>query len=654
MYSDHEAHPRPTHYRRKEKRSSGVLFPAVIVVCLLTALSSLAQAPRRQGRPRHLLRHLHTLLLRSQNAGSSAVAPVLDPPEQTIGERLFLDTRFSRFFAANFDGNVNHSLKQGEPVVEFTQTLTGPMLGPFAGKSINCRSCHFVDEFSDDLGNRTYADYARRSPVPDREDGKVTTPRNSLNMVDSFITRPVGLLLHGDGEFATAEALVDSTMKGRNFGWLPTEYDSATTHIAKVIREDDGTFSQDADYGKLSYAKILLGTARDIPTEYRLPEQYRIDVDSASDEELTDAVNRLVTQYLFSLTFSRNLNGVHDGSPYDRFLAKNNLPAAPAQGESESAYSARLLEAVNALSDPVYVTPADGAFETLDQKFAFGSTELLGLRLFLGTTSEQAAQHHRDPLFAAWGIPVAGFLVMGCVSFRRKKYGVLSLAVTGCLFCGLLACGGNVDTSTPITSAAHVGNCVRCHVPPNFTDFSMHNTGASQEEYDAVHGDGAFMGLVIPDYTEREANRDAYLPATPAHPNGTGRFRSPAAATDPSLTDLGLWNVYANTDFPEPQERLRNLMCAPGDSCDPEEILPLTIGRFKTPTLRDLGHSQPYMHTGRMDTIEKVLDFYRHVSLLAGEGKLRNADPEIARVSIDDNDAIAIAAFLRSLNEDYD
>jgi len=652
MCSDRAACRRQQCYGRTGKRSSGILYSALLVVCLLTAANAPAQTP--QGRPRHALRHLHSLLMRGQNANGAAAVPAFDPPEQTIGERLFLDTRFARFFAATFDGNVNHSLKQGEPVVEFTKTLTGQMLGPFAGKSINCRSCHFVDEFGDDLGNRTYADYTRRSPIPDREDGKVTTPRNSLNMVDSFISRPAGLLLHGDGEFATAEALVDSTMKGRNFGWLPTEYDTATAHIAKVIREDDGTFTQDADYGKFSYTKIFLGTASDIPPEYRLPEQYRIDVNSASDEEVSDAVNRLVAQYLFSLTFSRNANGIHDGSPYDRFLVKNNLPATPASGESESAYSARLLEAVDALSDPVYVTPADGAFETQDQKFAFGATELQGLKLFLRTTSEQAGQYRRVHFFVAWIAPTVGFLLVGFVCIRRRKYGLLSFAVIGCLCSGLMACGGNVDTRTPIVGAAHVGNCVSCHVAPNFSDFGMHNTGASQEEYDAIHGDGAFMGVVVPDYTEREANRDAYLPATPAHPNGTGRFRSPAVAADPSLADLGLWNVYANTDYPEPQQRLQSLMCAPGDSCDPEDILPLTLGRFKTPTLRDLGHSQPYMHTGRMDTIEKVLDFYRHTSLLAQDGRLRNADPEISRISIDDNDAVALSAFLRSLNEDYD
>jgi hypothetical protein len=53
-----------------------------------------------------------------------------------------------------------------------------------------------------------------------------------------------------------------------------------------------------------------------------------------------------------------------------------------------------------------------------------------------------------------------------------------------------------------------------------------------------------------------------------------------------------------------------------------------------------------------MDTIEKVLDFYRHTALLAQTGKLRNADPAIGVISIDANDERDLAAFLRSLNED--
>lgn len=55
-----------------------------------------------------------------------------------------------------------------------------------------------------------------------------------------------------------------------------------------------------------------------------------------------------------------------------------------------------------------------------------------------------------------------------------------------------------------------------------------------------------------------------------------------------------------------------------------------------------------------MDTIEKVLDFYRHTSLLVQAGKLRNGDPALGAISIDADDERDLAAFLRSLNEDYD
>jgi hypothetical protein len=370
-----------------------------------------------------------------------------------------------------------------------------------------------------------------------------------------------------------------------------------------------------------------------------------------------DAVSNLVSAYVLSLTFSRNLDGVHDGSPYDKFLAKNNLPTAPADGESEDAYSQRLSQAINQLRNPVFVTPGDGAFETHEQRYAFGPVELQGLQLFLRKTPDLTAAHPQPNLrlLAVATLPAFGFVFLGWIGIRQQKYGLPIIAVAGCFCCWLVACGGsgNVDTSTSVVAASHVGNCIACHAAPNFTDFSMHNTGASQEEYDAIHGEGSFAQLAIPSYAEREANRDAYLPPTPLHPNSSGRFRAPAALGDLTLTDLGMWNVYANTDFPEPQARLQRLMCAPTSACDPNHILPLTIGRFKTPTLRDLGHSQPYLHTGRMNTIEKVLDFYRHTALLAQSGKLRNPDPAIGAISIDSQDETALAAFLRALNEDY-
>ena len=91
-----------------------------------------------------------------------------DPPEQTIGERLFLETRFAEYFAANMT-DINAPLAVGDPVVNQVQNANGgPMAGPFAGQSINCRTCHFVDEFqgAPNAGNRTYADFTDHSPIP--------------------------------------------------------------------------------------------------------------------------------------------------------------------------------------------------------------------------------------------------------------------------------------------------------------------------------------------------------------------------------------------------------------------------------------------------------------------------------------------------------
>jgi len=100
--------------------------------------------------------------------------PADDPPEVVVGERLFLETRFAQFFAAHGGDDVNRPLAAGDPVMETLETTDGTRVGPFAGKSMNCRACHLVDESPDPgtTGTRTYADFATRSPIPDRGDGR--------------------------------------------------------------------------------------------------------------------------------------------------------------------------------------------------------------------------------------------------------------------------------------------------------------------------------------------------------------------------------------------------------------------------------------------------------------------------------------------------
>jgi cytochrome c peroxidase len=156
----------------------------------------------------------------------------------------------------------------------------------------------------------------------------------------------------------------------------------------------------------------------------------------------------------------------------------------------------------------------------------------------------------------------------------------------------------------------------------------------------------------VPSYAERSRHLNRYLPATLSHPHATGVFRSLPAMSNPSATDLGMWNIFANPDYPKVQSEMRRLLCGTRP-CDPNVQLPRTIALFRTPSLRDLGHSWPYLHTGRLATVEDVLHYYVRMSGLARAGQLRNGDPELARISLDEQDIAALAAFLRSLDEDY-
>ena len=72
-------------------------------------------------------------------------------------------------------------------------------------------------------------------------------------------------------------------------------------------------------------------------------------------------------------------------------------------------------------------------------------------------------------------------------------------------------------------------------------------------------------------------------------------------------------------------------------------MLTTAIARFKTPGLRDLGHSAPYLHTGRADTLEGVLGLYAQFSSFARAGTMRNPDPELKGMALTTNSAQRLA-----------
>jgi cytochrome c peroxidase len=535
--------------------------------------------------------------------------PRSDPAKVAIGERLFLETRFAQYFFANSGGDANATLREGDPVVATTVTTEGPLPGPFRGFAMNCRACHLVNEqFDSGHGNRTYADYARRSPIPARGDGRKVTVRNAPAMVNATIPREHEFFLHFDGEFGSGEDLVKATLTGRNLGWLPQEYETAVHHIAHVIRDDDGRGPLAREFGSYSYRQVLAAREEDLGEEgsrFRVPPKYQLDVMKATDQQILDAVACLITAYMDSLFFSRDETAAYDGSPYDAFLETNRLPRKADPGMSEVYYNRNLLTLANDLKAPVFVfgtngvaPPAPGRFKTLRQEFRFGTQELAGMKIFFTRAADVPNPQRR--------------------------------------------------------SAGGIGNCVTCHLAPDFTDFKFHNTGVAQEEYDGIHGAGAFARLAFPNLEERNRQFDLFLPSTPSHPNAAGPFLQIPVLDHPGQTDLGLWNVFANPDQPGVQPALRHLLIGDGATEPDAVLLPRTIGLFKTPGLRGLAFSNPYLHNGSKETIEEVIEFYIRTSRQARAGKVRNAAPELSGIFLKEDDVGPLAAFLRSLNEDYE
>jgi cytochrome c peroxidase len=71
------------------------------------------------------------------------------------------------------------------------------------------------------------------------------------------------------------------------------------------------------------------------------------------------------------------------------------------------------------------------------------------------------------------------------------------------------------------------------------------------------------------------------------------------------------------------------------------------IGKFMTPTLRELTHTGPYMHNGVMKTLEDVVAFYNR-----GGGDDDNKDSRVKPLGLSKEERANLVAFLKSLSGD--
>lgn len=101
-----------------------------------------------------------------------------------------------------------------------------------------------------------------------------------------------------------------------------------------------------------------------------------------------------------------------------------------------------------------------------------------------------------------------------------------------------------------------------------------------------------------------------------------------------NFTDGSFENVGIGMDKPDPDLGRFNVSGREEDK-----------GAFKTPTLREIEHSKPYMHDGRFQSLDEVVDFYN-------KGGIKNPylNRRIKPLNLSDGDKSDLVAFLRALS----
>jgi len=101
-----------------------------------------------------------------------------------------------------------------------------------------------------------------------------------------------------------------------------------------------------------------------------------------------------------------------------------------------------------------------------------------------------------------------------------------------------------------------------------------------------------------------------------------------------NFTTNAYHNLGVGMDKPNPDEGRSAVTKNPKD-----------YGAFKTPTLRDIARTAPYMHDGSLKTLEEVVDFYDK-----GGIPNKNLDPSMKKLNLTAKEKQDLVAFLRSLN----
>ena len=73
-------------------------------------------------------------------------------------------------------------------------------------------------------------------------------------------------------------------------------------------------------------------------------------------------------------------------------------------------------------------------------------------------------------------------------------------------------------------------------------------------------------------------------------------------------------------------------------------------GAFKTPTLRDVSHTGPYMHDGSLKTLEEVVEHYNKGGVDKNGKRPPNLHQDVRPLNLKDQDKKDLVEFLKALS----
>jgi len=128
-------------------------------------------------------------------------------------------------------------------------------------------------------------------------------------------------------------------------------------------------------------------------------------------------------------------------------------------------------------------------------------------------------------------------------------------------------------------------------------------------------------------------------PLSPAARRGQELFRSDrlgcaACHTGANYTDEQYHNLGVGTERPEPDPGRFRVTSNPQDH-----------GAFKTPTLRNIAHTHPYMHDGQLDSLQEVIAWYAK-----GGQANPNLSPKLRPFELSSSEVQDLIAFLQALS----